>query len=310
MSAREARVRASGRQIELRGGDARAVVTEVGASIRVLQFRGHDVLDGPGPDAPALAAEGQALVPWPNRLQDGRYTFGGRDLQVPLTEPDLGNAIHGFGRFAPWEVVEAVHNRARLHLFVPPQPGYPFALEVDVEHSLDEDGLTVRTTGRNAGERPLPYGAGFHPYVTVGTPLIDEATLQFTAGVHLATDDRGIPTGERPPVAGTAYDFSTAHALGDTRFDTAFGEIGREEDGRAVVRMRAPDGGGVDVWADEHHPYLMLFSGDSLPDPRRRRRSLGVEPMTCAPNAFRTGDGLRTLEPGESVTTAWGIRSA
>jgi aldose 1-epimerase len=51
----------------------------------------------------------------------------------------------------------------------------------------------------------------------------------------------------------------------------------------------------------------MLFTGDSLPDASRRRGGLGVEPMTCAPNAFASGDGLRVLEPGESFSAAWGI---
>jgi aldose 1-epimerase len=51
----------------------------------------------------------------------------------------------------------------------------------------------------------------------------------------------------------------------------------------------------------------MAFSGDSLPDPARRRRALGLEPMTCAPNAFRSGDGLRTLQPGEATTSRWGL---
>ena len=51
----------------------------------------------------------------------------------------------------------------------------------------------------------------------------------------------------------------------------------------------------------------MLFTGDSLPEPARRRRGLGIEPMTCAPNALQSGEGLQTLAPGESVATAWGI---
>jgi aldose 1-epimerase len=300
---------ASGRQIELRAGDARAIVTEVGASIRRLALGGREVLDGVGPDEPALQAEGQALVPWPNRVQDGRYEFGGQEQQLALTEPNLGNAIHGFGRFAPWDVVEVAPEQARLRLFIPPQPGYPFALEVEVEHVLDESGLTVRTTGRNVGAAAAPYASGFHPYVTVGTPRIDEALLQFDAGVRVVTDDRGMPTGQRPAVAGTEFDFATPRAVGALQLDTAFGELGRDADGCAAVRLRAPDGHGVEVWVDEHHPYLMLFTGDTLPLSERRRRALAVEPMTCAPNGFRSGDGVRVLEAGESLTTAWGIRA-
>lgn len=59
------------------------------------------------------------------------------------------------------------------------------------------------------------------------------------------------------------------------------------------------------LWLDESYPYLMLFTGDSLPD--ERRRGLGIEPMTCAPNALQSGEGVRILAPGESFTSAWGI---
>jgi aldose 1-epimerase len=139
------------------------VVTEVGASVRVLRLGGRDVLDGVGPGEPELGGQGQALVPWPNRLRDGRYRFAGRELQLPLTEPENGNAIHGLGRFVPWEVAEAAPDRALLRLFVPPQPGYPFALEVEVEHVIDAHGLTVRTTGRNVGDAELPSAPAFTP---------------------------------------------------------------------------------------------------------------------------------------------------
>lgn len=285
------------------------MVTEVGASIRVLRLGGRDVLDGVGLGEPALHGEGQALVPWPNRLRAGRYSFAGRELQLPLTEPERGNAIHGLARFVPWEIAEAGSHRARLRLFIPPQPGYPFALEVEVQHELDEDGLTVRTTGRNVGAAELPFGAGYHPYLTVGTLLVDDAVLQVQAGVRLLADESGIPSGERAPVPGTEYDFAAPRPIGALRLDTAFGDLARDGQGRATVRLRAPDGVGVDLWFDETHTYLMLFTGDTLPEPKRRR-SLAVEPMTCAPDAFRSGDGLRTLAPGESLTCVWGIRAA
>jgi aldose 1-epimerase len=301
---------ATGRQIELRADGASAVVTEVGASIRVLRLGDRDVLDGVGAGEVEWGGQGQALVPWPNRLRDGRYEFGGRELQLALTEPEAGNAIHGLARFAPWEIAEVASDRVRLRVFVPPQPGYPFALEVEVEHVLDPGGLTVRTTGRNIGDTDLPFGAGFHPYLTAGTPRIDDCTLEVHAGTRLVADERGIPTGERPSVAGTAYDFATPRPLGELRLDTAFGDLDRDRDGRATVRLRAPDGAGVDLWLDEHHRYLMLYTGDTLAQPERRRRALAVEPMTCAPDAFRNGQGLWTIAPGDSLTCAWGIRAA
>lgn len=310
MSHRGVPAAATGRQLEIRAGEANAIVTEVGGSIRVLRLGGRDVLDGVGRGEPAIGGQGQVLVPWPNRLRDGRYRFDGRELQLPLTEPEKGNAIHGLGRFVPWEVIEAAPDRARLCLFVPPQPGYPFALEVEVEYHLDEHGLTVRKTARNVGDADLPYGAGFHPYLTAGTSLIDDTLLQVEAARRLITDDRGIPTGDTAGVAGTAYDFATQRPVGALRLDTAFGDLGRDPGGRATVRLRAPDGAGTDLWLDEQYAYVMLFTGDTLAEPGRRRRSLAVEPMTCAPDAFRSGDGVQRLSAGESFTCIWGIRSA
>jgi aldose 1-epimerase len=49
----------------------------------------------------------------------------------------------------------------------------------------------------------------------------------------------------------------------------------------------------------------MVFTGDPLPD--IARRSVAVEPMTCPPNAFRTGEGVIVLEPGASATATWGL---
>jgi aldose 1-epimerase len=63
--------------------------------------------------------------------------------------------------------------------------------------------------------------------------------------------------------------------------------------------------GEVSVWADERWPYVQLYTGDDRPDVARR--ALAVEPMTCPPNAFRTGDDLIRLEPGERFEGRWGI---
>jgi aldose 1-epimerase len=66
-----------------------------------------------------------------------------------------------------------------------------------------------------------------------------------------------------------------------------------------------PVGHELTLWVDEGYPYLMVFTGDPLPEVDRR--SISIEPMTCPPNAFRTGDSLIRLEPGESVSAYWGI---
>jgi aldose 1-epimerase len=296
----------SGDQIELRHGDHRAVVVEVGGALRAYDVGGRALLDGYAEDEMCPSARGQSLIPWPNRLRDGAYTFEGEDLQVPLTEPSAHNAIHGLVRWEPWTAAGRSGDRVRMEHVLHPRDGYPFTLHLAIEYALGDDGLTVRTTATNAGAGRCPYGAGAHPYLTAGTAVVDPCELRAPGAVRMLSDDRGIPTGEEP-VDGTPYDFREPRTLGDLQLDTGFAQLRRDEDGLARVRLAAPEGDAVTLWQDEGYAYLMLFTGDSLPDESRRRGGLGVEPMTCAPNAFASGEGLRVLEPGESFSAAWGI---
>jgi aldose 1-epimerase len=289
----------SGDQIELVLGDQEAVVTEVGAGIRTYSAGGRDVLDGYAADELASSGRGQLLIPWPNRIRDGAYELEGRRHQLDLNEPARRNAIHGLVRWSSWSVSERGADRAVLDHVLRPRPGYPFTLELQVEYLLSADGLTVVTSATNAGGETCPYGAGAHPYLTVRGETVDEAVLRVPARSVLEADERGIPVGSGP-VEATELDFRDPRPVGPTRLDHCFTDLDRDEDGRVRVAI-----GETTLWADESYPYLMIFTGDGLPDVERR--SLAVEPMTCAPNAFVSGDGLILLEPGESHAAAWGI---
>lgn len=299
----------SGRQLVIESGQQQATITEVGAGLRTYAVAGEAVLDGYAEDAICDAARGALLLPWPNRIADGRYDFDGRHHQTALTEPARHNAIHGLTRWRNWTVREQAPGRTTLSLRLHPEEGYPFALDLEIEYRLGNDGLTVRTTGTNVGANRLPYGVGHHPYVRVGARLIDEALLRIPALVRLEADDRLIPTGRFMPVNGTAYDFLEPRPIGALQMDTAFASLLPDADGRVRAILQAADGGRqVTVWMEPPYAYLMVFTGDAIADPARRRRSVAIEPMTCAPNAFQSRDGLRTLEPREALTTTWGIQ--
>jgi aldose 1-epimerase len=305
---RAARIAPSGEQVEIAFGDQRAVVVEVGGGLRSYTVAGRDVLDGYGPDERARSGRGQVLVPWPNRLEDGSYEFGGRHHQAPLNEVERSNAIHGLVRWASWRVGERESHRVVMGHVLHPQPGYPFTLELTVEYELSEPGLSVRTTATNAGSEACPYGSGNHPYLTLRTPTVDPLELQLPAERMLLADARGLPTGSRP-VAGTPFDFLEPRPIGTTTLDNGFTGLRRDEHGLALVRLRDPaTGRALTLWVDEAYPYLMVFTGDPLPDVNRL--SLAVEPMSCPPNAFRTGESLIVLEPGDSTTGRWGIQAA
>jgi aldose 1-epimerase len=295
----------SGHQYEIFAGPYEAVVTEQGGSLRTLCHDGRPLILSHDADEPVPAAGGQLLAPWPNRVDHGRYRFGGEPYQLPIDEAERDNAIHGLVRWESWTVAEHERHRVRLTHRLLGHPGYPFRLDLTVEYALDAShGLTVRLSACNTGSRTAPYGHGAHPYLTLGRP-IDECELTVPADRYLEVDERAIP--ERTPrdVAGTPYDFGTPRRLGDTVIDNPYTGLRRDAGGRAWVRLGDGERS-VALWADESHPWLELYTRDEVRDDSTRA-GLGAEPMTCPPNAFATGTDLIVLKSGEEFTGSWGI---
>src|SRR6266516_1748757 len=234
----------TGRQFELRRGAARAVVTEVGATLRCLEVAGQASLDGFGPGELPGGGNGQVLIPFQNRIGGGRYRFGDQfgvdDQQLPVEEPATGNAMHGLVRWANWQ--------------------------------------------------PLSH-----------------------TGSRLPVDERLLPTGTAP-VAGTPFDFREPRRIGTAVLDTGYTDLLRDRDGFARVELAAPDPGPagrsrLTMFLDGAFGFLQVYTGDTLPGPAARRRSLAVEPCTCATDAFNNGMGLRVLEPGEATSGVWGLKA-
>jgi len=296
----------SGAQYDIGHGRHRVVVTEVGATLRAYTVDGRPVLDGFAPDEMCAGGRGQVLAPWPNRLGDGSYRFEGRTAQAALNEPDRHNAIHGLVRWLPWQVASRAQNVLALGCTLHPQPGYPWRLALAVEYRLGRDGLSVTFDATNTDSVTAPLGVGFHPYLTVSTASIDTASLAVPARRRLVTDERGLPTATSA-VAGSELDFTARRWVGTTRLDTAFTDLQRDGDGLARVELDDPGGRGVTVWMDERFRYVMVYTGDTLEPPQRRRTSIAVEPMSCPPDALRSGTDLVRLEPGASWSGRWGI---
>ncbi|WP_222194871.1 aldose 1-epimerase family protein [Modestobacter italicus] len=296
----------TGEQYRLTSAGAEAVVVQVGGGLRAYRDGGRDLVDGFGEREMAGNARGHVLAPWPNRLDGGRYTWDGAEHVTPLSEAETGNAIHGLVRFAAWQLVDRSSDAVTLEHLLHPQPGYPFTLLLRIRYELSASGLRVETTATNCGDVPLPYGEGHHPYLAAGAGLhVDDCTLTAPGATRLETDQRALPVGA-VPVAGTPYDLRDGRVIGDLLIDHCFTDLARDDDGLARVHLAGPDGRGATVWMDGAYEYLQLFTGDVVPEPRRRR-GLAVEPMTCPPNALASGEGVRRLEPGESTTAVWGI---
>ena len=292
----------TGQQYPLTAGAHAATIVEVGAGIRQYTFRGVDVTAPYGEGELPPRGDGAVLVPWPNRLRDGKYSFGGRDFQLPLTEPAKKNAIHGLARWVRWTPIAVGASSVTLAVDLVPQTGWLFEVRVEVTYSLHpEHGLAVTALARNTGAWPAPFGAGFHPYLSLHGHRLDDVTVQLPARQLLIADEGQLPVGVQP-VSRTAHDLRRGRRLRAKRFDDAFTGISlRDGRGHAEVRTKS---GGAHVWFDPTFGHLQLFTIEDL---AAGTPAVAIEPMTCPADAFNSGTGLIVLEPDGVWTGSWGI---
>ena len=281
-------------------------MVEVGGGLRAYRAGGVDYVDGYGADEVCVGCAGQVLAPWPNRIRDGRYTFAGEAQQLPLTEPDRRNAIHGLVNWMPWRLESRQPDAVTVRCELPAQPGYPWPLLVRTRWRVGAGGLRVTHEATNRGGRVAPFGLAAHPYLRLPGVAVDDLLLRVPARSRLLVDGRMLPIGA-VKVSGGEYDFTVARPIGTAMLDTTFGTLDRAPDGRSSVTLGTADGSaGVSVWADRAFGWWQIFTGDTLSG-EWHRRSVAVEPMTCPPDAFRSRRDLILLEPGQSWHAEWGI---
>ncbi len=282
----------------LERGAARVAVDLRGGGLRRLAVGDWDVLDGYPTGVVPKGRRGGLLLPWPNRLRDGQWSWEGTDLQLDTAGPG-GHAMHGLLSWQPFAVLDRTQDQVTVGTVLEPRSGYPFRLAVALDYRLDPDRLTVTVRVRNAGTRPAPFGVGMHPYLHVGAEAAGDlgvATVQVPARTRLEVDG-GLPTGGRSPFDGAVG------VIGDRELDDPLTDLVRDDDGWARVRMSGP-AGSLELAVDEQWPWLQVYSGDTLPE-GQRRRSLAVEPMTCPPNALADDADLVVLAPEEIWSGTW-----
>ncbi|NLN27084.1 MAG: aldose 1-epimerase [Firmicutes bacterium] len=276
---------------------------------------GHtvDILKAP-PSLDALREEPvqygiPVLFPFPNRIAHGRFAFNGRTVELPITEPERGHAIHGLVLDRPWTVADFGteddsayivctfdwHDHPEVHVFP-----YPFALEYTIR--LTADGLHTRFRATNTGDGLLPMGFGLHPWFPV--PLVtggDPQTCRIEAPVtHMRELDDLIPTGRLfEPEA--ERDLRRGVQLGRLFFDHAFTGI-EAADYWDAVYTDTHAGLQVVVRSRANLTDLVVYTP---PD----HSAVCLEPYSCATDAFNLeargiAAGMVRLAPGDSWSTA------
>ena len=135
-------VGASGREVSLTAGDYRARIVTVGAGLAGLTYRGHELIIPHSVDECPPAYLGKVLMPWPNRIAEGTYSWEGTSYDLPVNEHAFGTSLHGFVAFQEWG------NRRGRHLLGAPAHSHPGALLLPV------DARCVRSLQPGSGARP------------------------------------------------------------------------------------------------------------------------------------------------------------
>ncbi|MEE2521605.1 aldose 1-epimerase family protein [Pseudarthrobacter sp. J75] len=293
---------ATGRQYVLERGNAKAVVTELAAGLRLYSVDGVPFTETYDDDQIPPGATGITLAPWANRVEDGLWYLDGRKQQLDITEVPRNNAIHGLLRNTAYAALDQQAHSVSLEATIFPQHGYPFLVRHQVEYSLAaEGGLVVRQTLINDSAKRAPFVLGAHPYLRVGDVPVADLVLTVQAETTLTADGRLIPRGEEP-VRGD-HDFRSGRRIRAIRLDAAFTGL-THDGGVARHTLTADDGRSVSLWQDQNCPYVHVFISTEYPG---RELVVAIEPMTGPANAFNSGDGLSWLEPGAEFAMTWGI---
>lgn len=291
----------SGSEVEIHAGGYRARVVTVGAGLAGLTLDGHDLVLPHSLDEVPVAWKGKVLLPWPNRITRGRYAWQGQEYEVPVNEHATGAALHGLMGWVEWDVVEAGDDHVALEAFVAPRYGYPWPLRARASYSLDAAaGLRVEISATNEGGTVAPYGSSSHPFLTLDGIDVDRCELVVPASRVLEVDEALAPVAVRD-VASLGLDLREPAPVGTRSIDHAFTGL---PDGTWSVSLRDPvSGAGVSISSDAE--WVQVYSGELV-----GRRGMAVEPMTCAPDAFNSGMGLVALEPGQTHTLTFSVKSA
>jgi aldose 1-epimerase len=286
-------------QVKISNGESELVfVPGSGAFITDLKFKLADttfnIIDGYQDYGSIIERDyykSAFLLPFPNRLNEGKYTFNNKNYAFPINDTKGNNSLHGFDDFYPMELKDVQLNGENAqailhHSYDGANPSYPFPFDFTVIYTLsDNNSFECEIQIKNTNDFTIPIGFGWHPYFKIGhSPK--KLHLQLPPCEKILTDEDMIPTGERIDYT----EFSEPRKLNDTWFDTCFKL--HQNKGIAEVRLISNEHNvALTYWQEaQAFPYFQIFTPS-------RSESIAIEPMTCNIDAFNNGEGLMEMPP-------------
>ncbi len=255
---------------------------------------GYDNAEAFVKNVAGLGFKGCKLSPFACRMRNGEYHFGQEQYKVHGFY--LGDhALHGLLYNAVYSITDqkATEEKAvlkLLHQYRGSDPGYPFAYDCVITYTLEHHHrLTISTIITNQSDMLMPIQDGWHPYFTFGDS-INHCQLEFQSKDIVMFDNELLPTGGLKHYE----EFGSLTLLGDTVFDNCFTVNFAECQPLCVLRdpkKRVE----IEIYPDRSYPYLQIYTPD-------HRKSIAIENLSAAPDAFNNAMGLKTLSAGEAAT--------
>jgi aldose 1-epimerase len=282
---------------DLVAGDAKlTLVPRLGGSIGNWERRGTPILRHTGAEALAgptcRTLSCFPLIPFSNRIAQGRFSFGGEDFQLDRNFGDEPHAIHGNAWQREWTVFGQSASQAELRLDHDPATAaghhWPYAYQAALIYALGPNSLHVTIRITNMDTRAQPVGLGLHPY----QPRTPQTAIAFRAGTVWSTTADSLPD-KQMPVEGT-WSFDPGHVITPPPLDNCYAawtgraEITRPEHGIRLV-----------IAADDIFRHLVVFTPEEFP-------FFAVEPASNMRDAVNRMDkvpahGLRILASVETL---------
>lgn len=272
-------------------GDYLILDTQTGASLIELRLSGISLIDLPGSAIHPIASNpyhpSALLAPWVNRVRNGNYSFKGKNYQLPINEPALGNAIHGLLARAPFTLVLKSDSSVTLeHAYTGEEPNYPFPFTFRYNYTLTDMGaLEITFEAQNTGTSAMPFACGWHPYFSFPDTSVTDLSIKFHPISRFLSDSQMIPLKEENLQGQTKFVFSQEKVDHVFRLEPMEKHITEFIDHKHQCSLFLEQ-------SSIQFPFLVVFQPEGY-------TSVAIEPMTANTDAFNTGDGLLELAPQE-----------
>ena len=282
-----------------------AIISLVGASLLSLEISGIKVVERLSVNRPELYA-GAVLAPWSSRIAQGKYEISdGRKFQLPINEPARNNSLHGLVYNRRFEIERSSESALEMSIEITESEGYPFHLKLTISYELEEGELFISFAVRNLSSEKVPFGIGFHPYLSTGWAK-GPVFIQSDARSFLTLDENMIATG-KTLTASSPKDLSTGREVFAAALDDDYTNLEFEK-GIATTKLVSEDGTGVEVWQEDIFKHTVIYTTDEFVTESGVISAVAIEPSTSEVNAFNSKQDLLLLEPNQTRSGSWGIK--